>query len=117
MSLEGGVGVAILSYELEASVHTVRWEGDEFFDDFGDYESVHKAGASVTEASVHGLMADNGVRLRIRARGECGCGDWNEIEVSTLPVGSKRGEPLPLPRLWLQVITHKVPTLAPLQAK
>lgn len=96
-------GVGILGYELQAASHDVQWEGNEFFDDFREFETVHKGPPSVTDAVVHGLRTDNRVMIRVRARGEYGPGEWTELEASTLAAASKRGEALPLPRLWLQV--------------
>lgn len=96
-------GLAVMAYEVQAASHHVAWKGTEFFDGFLDFETVYKGEPFMLETTVNGLFEDNRVRLRIRACGEYGPGEWNELEMRTLPVPAKQAAPLPLPRLWLQL--------------
>ena len=96
-------GVEAFAFEVQAAIHDVVWEGEQFFEGFRPFETVYRGGTMSCEATVHGLRSDTKVRLRIRARGEFGYGEWYETDVATQPVGSKRADELPLPRSWLLV--------------
>ena len=96
-------GMTIYAYELQMSPHEVVWEGSDFFDGYRNFETVHRGAPHVTEKTIHGLRVDSKVLLRIRAQGYSGCGEWEELVVSTLPPPSRMKDALPLPRKWLQV--------------
>lgn len=100
---DGAPPVPIHLYELQCATFDVVWEGSDFDEGFRSFETVHRADASVLEAKVQGLRSDVKMLLRVRARGDYGYGEWNELVVSTLSAATKQAEALPLPRQWLLI--------------